>query len=82
MWSCEDKVTESYFSKCSIDGKKGFKATYWNSKDFTGAVVTTVQISDPIKLTTAGQHEFASGVRLEGFSAKYETESYQIKAKK
>jgi beta-glucosidase len=25
-------------------------------------------------LTTAGQHEFATGVRLEGFSGKYETE--------
>jgi beta-glucosidase len=70
----EDKVTVSYFNKCSIDGKKGFKATYWNNNDLKGDVVATVQISDPIKLTTAGQHEFAPGVRLEGFSAKYETE--------
>jgi beta-glucosidase len=70
----EDKVTESYFSKCSIAGKKGFKATYWNNKDMKGEAVITQQITDPIKLTTAGQHEFASGVRLEGFSAKYETE--------
>jgi beta-glucosidase len=70
----EDKVTESYFNKCSIDGKRGFKATYWNNKDLAGDPVTTVQITDPIKLTTAGQHEFAPGVRLEGFSAKYETE--------
>lgn len=69
----EDKVTQSYFSKCSIDGKKGFKATYWNSNDFSGDIVATQQIENPIKLTTAGQHEFASGVRLEGFSAKYET---------
>jgi len=70
----EDKVTQSYFSNCSVDGKKGFKATYWNTKDLTGDVVTTQQITEPIKLTTAGQHEFASGVKLEGFSAKYETE--------
>jgi len=70
----EDKVTESYFSQCSIDGKKGFKASYWNNKDFTGDVVATQQIVNPIKLTTAGQHEFATGVRLEGFSGKYETE--------
>jgi beta-glucosidase len=70
----ENKVTESYFSKCSIDGKKGFKATYWNTKDLTGDIVATQQIVDPIKLTTAGQHEFAPNVRLEGFSAKYETE--------
>jgi beta-glucosidase len=67
-------VTESYFSKCSIDGKKGFKATYWNNEDHQGDIVATRQIVNPIKLTTAGQHEFAPGVRLEGFSAKYETE--------
>ncbi|MGE5797282.1 MAG: xylan 1,4-beta-xylosidase [Ignavibacteria bacterium] len=70
----EDKVTESYFQQCSIDGKKGFKATYWNNRDLTGDIVTTQQIVNPIKLTTAGQHEFAPGVLLEGFSAKYETE--------
>ena len=70
----ENKVTESYISKCSIDGKKGFKAMYWNTKDRTGDIVATQQIVDPIKITTAGQHEFASGVRLEGFSAVFETE--------
>jgi beta-glucosidase len=70
----EDKVTESYFPQCSIDGKQGFKATYWNTPDWTGNIVVTQQIVNPIKLTAAGQHEFASGVKLEGFSAKYETE--------
>jgi len=70
----EDKVTESYFSQCSIDGKKGFKVSYWNNKDLKGDVVATLQIVNPIKLTTAGQHEFATGVRLEGFSGKYESE--------
>jgi len=65
---------ESYFSQCSIDGKKGFRATYRNNRDFTGDIVTTQQIVNPIKLTTAGQHEFAPGVLLESFSAKYETE--------
>jgi len=70
----EDKVTESYFPQCNVDGKKGFKASYWNNKDLTGDVVATQQIVDPIKITTAGQHEFATGVRLEGFSGKYETE--------
>jgi beta-glucosidase len=70
----DDKVTESYFSKCSIDGKKGFKATYWNNRDFKGNIIATQQIVNPIKLTTAGQHEFAPGVLLERFSGKYETE--------
>ncbi len=70
----EDKVTESYFAQCAIDGKKGLKAVYWNNKELTGDIVATQQITNPIKLTTAGQHEFATGVRLEGFSGKYETE--------
>jgi beta-glucosidase len=39
-----------------------------------GDPVITEQIANPLKLTTAGQHEFASGVALENFSALYETE--------
>lgn len=70
----DDKVTVSYFANGSIDGKKGFKATYWNTPDFTGNVIATQQLVNPIKLTAAGQHECAPGVRLEDFSAKYETE--------
>lgn len=70
----EDKVTQSYFSQISINDKKGIKATYWNTPDRSGEIVNTQQISNPIKMTTAGQHEFASGVKLEGFSALYETE--------
>lgn len=70
----EDKVTESYFEQCSFEGKQGFKATYYNNPNREGEIVTTVQITNPLKLTTAGQHEFASGVKLEGFSAIYETE--------
>ncbi|THU31088.1 glycoside hydrolase family 3 protein [Niastella caeni] len=70
----ENKVTQSYFSQCSIDGKKGFKATYWNNREMKGERVITEQIANPLKLTTAGQHEFASGVQLENFSALYETE--------
>jgi beta-glucosidase len=70
----EDKVTQSYIPQCSVDGQKGIKATYWNTPDWTGDVVTTQQIVNPIKLTAAGQHEFAQGVKLEGFSAKYETD--------
>lgn len=70
----ENKVTESYFGQCLMDGQKGFKATYWNDPNWEGDIVATQQIETPIKLTTAGQHEFASGVKLEGFSALYETE--------
>ncbi len=70
----EDKVNQSYFDQISFEGKKGMKATYWNNPNREGSSVITQQILNPIKMTTAGQHEFASGVKLEGFSAKYETE--------
>ena len=70
----EDKVTESYFDQCSFQGKAGFKASYWNNIDREGEIVITDQIINPIRKTAAGQHEFASGVKLEGFSAIFETE--------
>lgn len=70
----EDKITNSYFSEIAFDGKRGMKAVYWNNRDFKGDSVADVQIKVPLKLTTAGQHQFASGVGLEGFSAKYTTE--------
>jgi beta-glucosidase len=70
----ENKITQSYFAGTSYEGKKGFKAAYWNSRDLQGDVVATDRIDHPIKLTTAGDHEFASGVKLVGFSALYETE--------
>ncbi len=70
----ENKVTQSYFSKTIAEGKQGVKATYWNNAERKGDAVTTDQIKNPFKITTAGDHEFASGVKLVGFSAKYETE--------
>ncbi len=69
----ENTVIEPAFNECSIDGKKGIKATYWNNREFKGDIVSTEQIVNPIKLTTFGQHEFSAGVHLENFSAKYET---------
>lgn len=70
----EDKVTLSYFDHCSFEDKKGFKATYWNNRERNGEYFTTQQLTTAIKKTTAGQHEFASGVKLEDFSATYITE--------
>lgn len=64
---------ESIIGKCSISGKAGIKATYWNNRDLTGDVAATVQITQPIQLTTDGQHAFAPGVNLQDFSGKYET---------
>ncbi len=69
----ENKVTQSYFSKATAAGKQGFKASYWNNRERIGDIVATEQITNPFKITTAGDHEFAPGVKLVGFSAKYET---------
>jgi beta-glucosidase len=69
----EDKIIVSSIKECSIDGKAGIKATYWNNRELGGDVVAVDQIVDPIKLTTAGQHEFCPGVHLKEFSARYET---------
>ncbi|MGV8826980.1 MAG: xylan 1,4-beta-xylosidase [Breznakibacter sp.] len=69
----DDKVMFSYFSRGSVDGTRGFKATYWNHPNFEGERVVEQQLVNPVKHSAAGQHEFAPGVRLEGFSAIYET---------
>jgi len=70
----DNKIMQSYFKNSAFNNKQGFKATYWNNTDRSGTPVISTQVTDPLKLTTAGQHEFASGVKLEGFSGLYETE--------
>jgi beta-glucosidase len=69
----ENMVTVSAIGECSINGKPGIQATYWNNRESKGEIAATEQIVHPIKLTTFGQHEFSTGVYLENFSAKYET---------
>lgn len=68
-----DQILKSYLNQCSIDGKPGIKATFWNNPDRTGKSVSSLQTTQPINVTTYGQHTFAPGVNLEKFSAKYET---------
>ncbi|MDP4149989.1 MAG: xylan 1,4-beta-xylosidase [Bacteroidota bacterium] len=69
-----DQVSiESVIGQTTADGKPGIKATYWNNRTMEGKPIVTDQITSPLILTTAGQHQFAAGVPLEGFSAKYET---------
>ncbi len=70
----EDKVLESLASGCTIDGRQGFKVTYWNSKDRTGEVVANQQIAAPLHLAAEANKPLAQGVKTEGFSAKFETE--------
>ena len=69
-----DKVMDCLLDKwCSFQGKKGMKGTFWNNREMTGKPVTTQYYTTPLAVTTAGMHNFAPGVNLEAFSAKYET---------
>ncbi len=60
-------------SQCAFEGKKGLKGTFWNNRKMEGKPVTTQYYTTPLAVTTAGMHNFAPGVELEDFSAKYET---------
>ena len=69
-----DKVMDCLLaSQCSYEGKKGLKGTFWNNRNMEGKPVTTQYYTTPLAVTTAGMHNFAPGVQLEDFSAKYET---------
>lgn len=60
-------------TQCSAGGRKGLKGTFWNNREMAGKPVTTQYYTTPLAVTTAGMHQFAPGVNLEAFSAKYET---------
>ncbi len=69
-----DKVMDCLMaSQCSFEGKKGMKGTFWNDTTLAGKPVTTQYYTTPLAVTTAGMHNFAPGVKIEDFSAKYET---------
>ena len=60
-------------TKCQMAGKRGLRGTFWNNTEMEGKPVTTQYYTSPLAVTTAGMHNFAPGVNLEDFSAKYET---------
>jgi beta-glucosidase len=70
-----DKVMECLMATDCVapDGKKGLKGTFWNNRKMEGKPVTTQYYTTPLAVTTFGMHNFAPGVQLEDFSAKYET---------
>ena len=69
-----DKIMDCLLpSQCAMDGKKGLKGTFWNNTEMEGKPVTTQYYTTPLAVTTAGMHVFAPGVKIEDFSAKYET---------
>ena len=69
-----DQIFDCLFpTQCAADGKKGLKGTFWNNTEMDGKPVTTQYYTTPLAVTTAGMHNFAPGVQIENFSAKYET---------
>ncbi len=69
-----DKVMDCLMAtQCAIEGKKGLRGTFWNNTEMKGKPVTTQYYTTPLAVTTAGMHVFAPEVRIEDFSAKYET---------
>ena len=70
-----DKVMECLMATDCVapDGKKGLKGTFWNNRKMEGKPVSTQYYTTPLAVTTFGMHNFAPGVQLEDFSAKYET---------
>lgn len=69
----DDKIVTDLFSQLSFEGKKGIKGTFWNNLESEGKPVATEYYTKPFMKTTAGNYQFAPGVNLTNFSAKYET---------
>ncbi len=68
-----DMAVSSLFHECSIDGKNGFAAQYWNTRTPEGEPVATDVLATSFRLTTTGATAFAAGVNIRDFSARYKT---------
>ncbi len=51
-------------------GNQGLQAVYYNNTEMKGTPVTTVTMTEPVKLSNGGNTVFAPGVSLENFSAR------------
>lgn len=69
----EGHIWRSLFGNCSIDGRKGFTATYWNNREFKGSPAATDHIDTPFHFSGEGSTVFASGVNLSDFTGTYRT---------
>ena len=67
----ENTLMKSAFNECTFNGKQGFLAKYWNSKEKTGEPAVKVQMLSPFSLNSSGATVFAPDVELTGFSATY-----------
>lgn len=68
-----NQVFFSRFHECAIDGETGFRATFWNTRDFSGDIAAITHFTNPFAFNTGGATVFAPGVDLYNFSAKLET---------
>ncbi len=68
-----ETTISSLFQNCSMEGKSGFVAQYWNSRTSEGKPAVTEFITTPLKQTTLGATAFAAGVNIQNFSARYKT---------
>lgn len=68
-----EKTLRSLFHECVMGGRPGFKATYWNNREFSGEVAATAQLASPLHFSAYGATAFAAGVNVSGFSADYST---------
>lgn len=61
----------SLFQECRVDNKPGFSATYWNNRNYEGAIVATDRVTTPFHFSSGGATAFAPGVQTADFSACY-----------
>jgi beta-glucosidase len=69
----DEKELTDWLAYCSHQGTSGICGTFWNNPTGSGEPVAREYFTHPINVTTAGQHTFANGVKMEDFSARYET---------
>ena len=63
----------SHFDWSAFNGKKGFKATFWNNKNMEGEAAAVGHFSEPLNLGNGGNTVFMPGVNLQNFSARLES---------
>ena len=71
-----DKVIDPLFTQCRAGKTTGLKGEFWNNTEREGKAVSTQYYTQPIAVTTAGMHNFAPGVKVQDFSARYSTTFY------
>lgn len=75
-----DKVIDPLFTQCRAGKTTGLKGEFWNNTEREGKAVSTQYYTQPIAVTTAGMHNFAPGVKVQDFSARYSTTSILSRA--